>query len=174
MKTKMIFICLLLLLFTGCEKCVIDPDEQAVNKVVARNSKALAKKYHMRPFAIGVAMPGGDIQYLELKFQIYGPLSKNEIRKILLDAAHDFLADINSDEELCCYLKNNSFSIENVGITLFLIDASGIGLNDPDIGIAGIGKGELRYLTLIATDSPPIQSRCYETYEEAMRRVSGG
>lgn len=172
MKTKILFICLLLLLLTGCEKYTIDPDEKAVNKVVARNSKAIAKKYHMRPFAIGVAMPGGDIQYLELKFQIYGPLSKNEIRKILIDAAHDFLADINSDEELCSYLKNNSFSIENVGITLFVIDASGIGVNDPDIGIAGIAKGELRYLTLILTDTSPIQSRCYETYEEALRMVT--
>lgn len=58
---------------------------------MAPNSKALAKKYNRRPFAISVAMPEGDIQYLTLKFQITGPLSKEQMRKILIHAAHDFL-----------------------------------------------------------------------------------
>ena len=61
----------------------IPPNEKAVNSAVERNSKALAKKYCMRPFAITVAMPGGDIRYLKLKFQIHGPLSKKELRKVV-------------------------------------------------------------------------------------------
>lgn len=94
-----------LFVFGKSMKYEIPPDEKAVNTVMARNSEALAEKYHMRPFAITVAMPEGDIQYLELKFQIYGPLSKQELRKILISAAHDFLKDINSDSALCFHLK---------------------------------------------------------------------
>jgi hypothetical protein len=156
-------------------KYEIDPDEKAVNAVMARNSKALAKKYQMRPFAVTVAMPGGDIQYLELKFQIKGPLSKEQMRNILIEAAHDFLKDINSDSALCFYLKNNSLTIKDIGITLFLIDHSGRDLDDPHIGIAKISKGKLRYDILIETynevlkfDIPQLKSKSTETYEEAL------
>ena len=151
--------------FSGCTK--IPLNERAVNKVMARNSKALAQKYHMRPVGIGVAMPGGDIQYLDLEFQIYGPLSKEGLRKILIDAAHDFLTDINSDSELCFYLKNHSLTIKDIGIVLFLIDSSGRGLNDPNIGIAEILKGELKYLTLVEKDRiSSIFTESRESYEE--------
>ena len=97
------------LFLIGCRSTnyEVPPNEKAVNRVVGRNSKALAKKYCMRPFAITVAMPSGDIKYLELEFQIRGPLTKQELRKILIDSAHDFLTDINTDLELCSYLKNN-------------------------------------------------------------------
>jgi hypothetical protein len=156
-------------------KYEIPPDEKAVNAVMARNSESLAKKYHMRPFALTVAMPGGDIQYLELEFQIYGPLSKQELRKILINAAHDFLEDINSDSALCFYLKNHSLTIKDIGITLFLIDCSGKDLDDPHIGIAKILKGELEYDILIDTydeelklNIPQIKSKCTETYVEAL------
>lgn len=74
-------------------------------------------------------------------------LSKKEIRQLLINSAHDFLADINSDAELCSYLKNHSLTIKDIGIGLFLIDSTGRGLNDPDIGIAEISRGVLRYLT---------------------------
>jgi hypothetical protein len=157
-------------------KYEIPPNEKAVNTVMARNSKALAKKYHMRPFGVTVAMPGGDIQYLELEFQIFGPLLKPEIRKILIHAAHDFLEDINSDSALCFYLKNHSLTIKDIGITLFLIDPSGIGLRDPHIGIAKVLKGKLEYAILIDTydeelklDIPQFISKSGETYEEALQ-----
>lgn len=156
-------------------ECGIPPDEEAVNTVMARSSKSLAKKYHMRPFAITVAMPGGDIQYLELKFQIYGPLSKQELRKILINAAHDFLKVINSDSALCFYLKNHSLTIKDIGITLFLIDYSGKELDDPHIGITKILKGNLEYDTLVETydeelkgNIPQFKSKSRETYEEAL------
>lgn len=185
MKKFIIFIYLIVSLTIFCSffgksmKYEIPPDEKAVNAVMARNSKALAKKYHMRPFGISVAMPGGDIQFLELEFQTCGPLSKHEIRKILINSAHDFLMDINSDSELCSYLKNHSLTIKDIGIALFLIDSSGRGLRDPHIGIAGISRGELEYDTLISTydvdlklDIPSFKSKDHESYEEALREVS--
>ncbi len=153
----------------------ISPAEKSVNAAMARNSKTLAKKYHMRPFAISVAMPVGNIKYLELKFQAYGPLLKEEIRKLLVDSAKDFLSDINADSELCFYLKNHSLTMNDIGITLFLIDSSGRDLDDPYIGIAKISKGELTYDTLIIVydteikmDLPKYKSKNKETYEEAL------
>jgi hypothetical protein len=160
-------------------KYEIPKNEKAVNKIIVCNSKAIAEKYHMRPFAVSVAMPGGDIQYLELKFQIYGPLSKEQIRKVLINAAHDFLSDINSDSDLCIYLKNHSLTIQDIGITLFLIDSSGRGLRDPNISIAAITKGELEYDILVDNydeelkrNIPSYKSKYRESYEEALRLLN--
>ena len=120
-------------------------------------------------------MPEGDIQYLALEFQICGPLSNQELRKILIGAANDFLADINTDSELCPYLKNHSLSIREIGIVLFLIDSSGRGLRDPHTSIAEISKGKLDYDILVDTydnelkrNIPQFKSKSCETYEEAL------
>jgi hypothetical protein len=160
-------------------KYEIPPDEKAVNKVMARNSQALAKKYNMRPFGVSVAMPEGDIQFLELEFQIYGPLSKEQIRKILIDASHDFLSDINSDSNLCSYLKNNSLTINNIGITIFLIDSSERGLRDPFFSIAAISRGELEYDILVDNyddelkrNIPSYKSKYRESYDEAIQTLN--
>lgn len=160
-------------------KYEIPPDEKAVNAVMARNSTSIAEKYHMRPIAITVAMPGGDIRYLELEFQIVGPLSKEQIRKILIDSAHDFLSDINADSNLCIYLKNHSLTIKDIGITLFLIDSLGRGLRDPNISIAEISKGKLEYDVLVDVydeelkrNIPQFKSKSRETYEEALNTLN--
>lgn len=182
-KRSLIFLisCFLISLFLigcGSKNYEVPPNEKAVNRVVGRNSKALAKKYCMRPFAITVAMPGGDIKYLELEFQIHGPLSKQELRKILTNSAHDFLTDINADLELCSYLKNNHMAIKDIGIRLFLIDSTGLGLYEPHITIASISKGELeyeimalKYDTVIKMEIPYIKSVSTETYEEAINAL---
>jgi hypothetical protein len=168
----------LFLIGCGSKNYEIPPNEKAVNDVVGRNSKALAKKYCMRPFAITVAMPGGDIKYLELEFQIRGPLSQQELRKVLINSAHDFLNDINADLQLCSYLKNNHMEIKDIGITLFLIGSTGIGLKAPYISIASISKGKLeyeimalKYDTVIKREIPYIKSVSTETYEEAINAL---
>src|SRR5947199_176998 len=80
---------------------------------------------------------------LELKFDMLGPLPQDTIRKILLNNVHDFLNNINSDSELCPYLKNGNMNICDVGITLFFHDTKGYHIHEPEIGIASISKGEV-------------------------------
>lgn len=183
MRKNIIYLIISLLVFgiffTGCQKYKIESDEKAVNKAMARNSKVLAKKYCMNPVGVTVAMPDGDIQFLELEFQIQGPLSRSEIREILINAAHDFLEDINSDTELCSYLKNHSLTIKDIGIGLFLIDSSGRGLRDPYIGIAEISKGVLWYNILIEIydnvikkEIPQFKSEYKESYEDALAIIN--
>ncbi len=62
----------------------ISDREKAVNKQMTYSGKMLNEKYNMRPCSTTVAMPGGDIQYLELEFEVQGPLSKEIIRKLLI------------------------------------------------------------------------------------------
>jgi hypothetical protein len=158
-----------------CHSCknqdpYISDCEQAVNKQMGSSAKMLSKKYHMRPCAVTVAMPGGNIKYLELKFDMLGPLPQDAIRKILLNSVHDFLNNINSDSELCSYLKNGNMNICEVGITLFFHDTKGYHIHEPEIGIASISKGEVEY---IREDPNEISIKgmktTEESYEEALQ-----
>lgn len=90
----------------------------------------------------------------------------------MIHSVHDFLADINSDVELCSYFKNPSFTIKDVGIGLFLIDSSGKELKNPEIGMASIREGELKYFKCDPNDiSINGMIGTQESYEEAIIKI---
>jgi len=127
-------------------ECQITDREKAVNKQIEYSARTISDKYQIRPCATCVAMPNGDIQYLELKFDVIGPLSQEEIRKMLICSVHDFLNNINTDMELCSYLKKGYLDISEVGIGVFFNDSTGYPIeNKIDIDMASIRKGVLRY-----------------------------
>lgn len=152
-------------------KYEISSREKAVNTAIGRNIKLIQDKYNLRPFGTTVAMPEGDIQYLELEFQIYGPLAKPSIRQLLISIAHDFLSDLNNDVELCFFLKNGKLNINEIGIGLFVIDKCGRGLDHPNIAIASISKGKLEYLTLANNEENfrDFVTEEEESFEEALQ-----
>lgn len=159
-----------LLCFSCSNKYQIPACETAVNKQMGHSAKMLSKKYNIRPCATTVAMPECNIQYLELKFDMLGPLPQDAIRKILINSVHDFLSNINNDQELCSFLTNGHLDVSEVGITLFFSDANRYPINQPEIGIASIRKGELEYTRCDPNDiSIKGMTSITETYEEAMR-----
>ena len=151
----------------------IPQTEKAVNNLLHQIEISLTKKYKIKAIATDVSMPGGDVRLLGLDFAIRGPLSKEQIRKILIDLVQEFLANVNSDETVRPYLIHYPFKIENINITLFLKDAKGYGIDDPSIGIAEISRGILAYETIFRTDGmPSIKTAAEESYEEALKVVS--
>lgn len=149
----------------------ISDREVVVNRQLAYSAEMLAKKYNIYPCATSVAMPEGDIQYLELEFNARGPLSQSVIRELLINSIHDFLENINNDKELCSYLKNRYLDISEVGIGLFFLDANRKAIGRPNIGVASIDRGELEYITLEPDAIPSFRDKYYETYEEALCMV---
>ncbi|MCW3109843.1 MAG: hypothetical protein JWQ09_4349 [Segetibacter sp.] len=115
-------------------------------------------------------MPGGIVKLLGLDFQMVGPLQKEEIRKLLIQLAQEFLIYVNSNEAIKPYLEHYPFEIKDIDIILFFIDSQGKELEDPKIGIAEISGGELSYETITTTDNiPSIKQRLKESYEEALK-----
>src|ERR1700733_8991151 len=157
---------ILCLIHSSCvsQECYISDREKAVNQQMGYSAKMLSKKYNMRPCATSVAMPGGNIKYLELEFNIRGPLKQNIIREILISSVHDFLNNINNDKELCSYLTNGCMHISDVGITLFLHDTKGRSLYEPEIGIASVSNGKVEY---IRSDPNEISIKGMKTTEES-------
>jgi hypothetical protein len=167
------FICLIFFLIVGFNlfknsDYQTPKSEQAVNKILNQTANILKHRYNMKPIATNVAMPGGIVKLLGLDFQLLGPLEKEKIRNILIDSAQELLKNINADAEIRPYLESYPFTIQNVEINLFLIDAKGSEINHPDIGIAGIAEGELDYLTLLYTDIPNQVTESKESYKDAL------
>lgn len=154
--------------FSNNDKIIVHDNEKAVNKQLAYSEKILSEKYNIRPRAITVAMPEGDIQYLELKFDMQGPLSKSNIRELLVNIVNDFLLNINNDKELCGYIKKGHLEISEVGITLFLRDSTGRSIGQPNIGVAFIERGILTFVNLEPEAIPSFRDNVNETYEEAL------
>ena len=148
----------------------ISDREKAVNKQMVYSGKVLSEKYHMQLCSTAVAMPGGDIRYLELEFEVQGPLSKENIRGLLIQMARDFSKNINKDSQLCSYLKRGRMDISEIGIGLFLVGPSRRALQDPEISIASIRKGELKYFQCDPNDiSIHGMHGTHESYEEALK-----
>lgn len=156
----------------------IPENEEAVNELLSVSTMKLKKKYKMRPSGTGVAMPGGVVKKLGLDFHITGPLSKDDIRKILVHSAQDFLSYINADKEIRPYLDHFPFEMNNVELTLFLNDSQGTGLSNPHVGIAAISTDELEYDYLVDhyekslnINMPKIIKKEKESYQEALKAL---
>jgi hypothetical protein len=133
----------------------------------------LKKKYEINTIATTISMPGGIVKLLGLDFQMLGPLSKEEIRKMLITLEEDFLVFVNSDEAIKPHLNNYPFRIENIEITLFFIDSKRMELLDPNIGIAEVSGGSLEYKILSRTEGfLSIKSTSKESYEEALQALN--
>jgi hypothetical protein len=158
-------------LYSSCirQEYHISDREKAVNTQMGQSAKILSEKYNMHPCGITVAMPEGDIQYLEIEFTIRGPLKQDAIRKILINSVQDFLNNINKNEELCSYLKNGRMDISEVGITIFIRDAAGYPIYEPEISFASVSKGTVEY---VRRDPNEISIKglkvVEESYEEAL------
>jgi hypothetical protein len=150
----------------------IPQSEQIVDHLLYQIKHSLGKKYKMKTIATNVAMPGGIVKLLGLDFHIRGPLSREELRHLLVDLAQDFVAFVNSDQAIKPYLENYPFEVKNIDITLFIRDSRGIRLEDPYIGVAGISRGRLDYQILItADDIPSVKNESEESYEEALQAL---
>lgn len=171
---KIVF-CLVITCICGCntnqnnkESDDIPNSDKAVNSVLKRGATLLEQKYNMQTIGAGVSMPQGNLKSLILDFQIKGPLSKKIIRKILVNSAQDFIKLINSDDTIKQYMAIYPFTIKNISITLFLENANGLEIGDPNIGMATISEGDVFYFNLVTTDLPSIKSETKESYEEAL------
>ena len=93
-------------------------------KIRADVAAKLAKRYNMRVIGIGGGLAGG-VNRLGLSFQIRGPLSKEQLRAIIVDCVEEYLLPINTNERLRPSLKIYPFTADQIEIEIFVVDQSG-------------------------------------------------
>ena len=95
-----------------------------VDQITADVAAKLANRYNMRVIGIGGGLAGG-VNRLGLSFQIRGPLSKEQLRAIIVDCVEEFLLPINTNERLRPSLKIYPFTADQIEIEIFVVDQSG-------------------------------------------------
>lgn len=147
---------------------MVPKEEQVVNSLIGRAAETLKQKYKMKPIGTTVSMPRCVVKNLGVHFQIHGPVTRSEIRKVLVEVAKDFLSMVNEDLELRPLLESYPFSAKNIDIALFIKDDTGKGIRDPYISYAGIRNGKLDYVILDETD---VKDEFIESYEDALNAL---
>lgn len=102
-------------------------------------------------------------------------LSKNELRKLLVDLTELYLQEINRNSELLPYLEVYPFTPNDVWIGVSLYSAKRKMNLFPDYTAASSCYGRLRFLS--NDEFTPIGTHKVveeETYEEAIRKINEG
>lgn len=133
-------------------------------------AEKLSKRYNMKVRGVTGGM-AGSVNVIGLSFQILGPLSKEKLREILVDCVEEFLAPINTSEKIRPYLKNYPFTEKEIEITIFVVDASGRNLYDPEIVVATAFNGKIWYYTEDKDNEFGYKQKIQENYQTALKIV---
>lgn len=131
----------------------------------------LEKKHHIRIVGDYAAL-FDKINELGFRFQAVGPLTKDQLREILVDCVEDLVRTVNEKEGISQYLGVDPFTYKQVNIAIFLSDAQGRWLYYPYIEIASAGHGQLCFLTK-EDGVPGYKTEETEDYQEALKKVRG-
>lgn len=139
-----------------------------VDQITADVEKKISKHYHIE------ILPGYSrgTDWLDrplLQFQVEGPLTKEELRILLIETAKDFFSAINSDERLRPFLKKYPLTANEVDIGVRIVDKQGVEVYDPDIFSASVRKGKLYFHTLSHDNPFEYKTTEMEDYETAIK-----
>jgi len=173
---KIIYLFLFLcLIFVGASNPY---DEKKHAKIfygtLGKVSRLIQKKYQLTPIGSGGKAFGGPITQFSLSFDIRAPLSREELRKILIYSSKDFLLIVNSEKEVQPYLVPKPFMLENIEIIIFNHDINGRTVFDPLITVAKVSNGILSFRSEDPEKEYTVKNYYKETYEEALKIVDGG
>lgn len=146
-------------------------DERVINSILGKTAKIIKEKYNLRPSGIGVAMPGGPIREVTLCFDTQDVLSKEELRKLLINSAQEMLKQVNENEEVQQFLKTRPFTMNNVEVIIYNHDKTNSDVRDPEISTAHISQGELVYRTTDPENDFRFKNRFKESYEDALKAL---
>lgn len=147
------------------------PEYVVISEKILSDIAITLSKRHKMSFFGDVGGMARCVNLLGLVFQIPGPLSKNQLREILIDCVEELLNAINTNEKLRPYLKNYPFTAKEVEIKLFIIDQKGEDIYDPEIDVAAAHNGILRFTTTDKNNTFVYKSQIKEDYETALKIV---
>lgn len=138
--------------------------------------KIVHQKYGLASFGVGGNLQG-NVKALALDFRYCGPsiLSKEELRRLLVELTESYLQEINSNSELIPYLDVYPFTPENISIEIDLYTIEDKRFIYPNYTIAISDYGKIKFFS--DDEQTPIGSHRIEekeTYEEALKKINDG
>lgn len=174
MKKIIGVLCLIFLLYIAFSVYDSRPEGvKLVHRALYNVSKILKGRYQL--YYIGMAEAGTEEHYTKIgiELQIFHLLSKDEGRKMLLDAIEVLLKELNSNPKILPYLKPSPFTVANIQLSIHVYHPDGKSTHSPEIGVFYSSKGLLEYGTNIEKPGYPYGyiSLEKESYEEALKIV---
>jgi hypothetical protein len=140
-----------------------------VNEIERKVFLQLKKEKNLYPCEFG----GGardPIELLHCGFDYYKEIGIEEARELLLLAGHQFLKEINTNEQIRPYLATYPFKPENIQINIFLKKSDGSEIGLDKLHVISMQKGAMIYkIRDLKTERLTILYE--ETYEEAEARL---
>lgn len=146
--------------------------EKLVNQILYDSAKSIQEKYPLKAAGEGAGMPGGIIEKFNLSFDVRGPLTKECLRKYLIECADEMLVLIQRNEKIQQYLKKTPADINYIHIIIFVSDETERDeVYDPWFASAQISHGRLYYKTIDKENTYKYKHRFEESYEEALEEL---
>jgi hypothetical protein len=172
MKLTTLIVFLFFYLCTSCTR--YDADEplyvQLAHQITEKTAKKLKKEKNLIPVGSGGGMMD-DVKAMMLAFNYYNEVSIEEARKLLIDCVEEFLAAVNSNEQIRPFLHNYPFTAENIEIAIYFSTKSGAPVSSNNICVASSWNGNISYRIDISKTGPLTTIR-EETYQEALQLAS--
>jgi hypothetical protein len=147
----------------------------AYHKVVKQASKKIQNKYGVKLSQVsGSVQPRFEL--VGLGFDYRGALSKDEIRKIVVDSKEILVQEMNASDEWRPYLEELGrypCGSKEAAIILFVADKDGTDLYDPNIAVAASYSDSIVYKTKSPTQEYGYFEKLQEPYEVALAIVRG-
>lgn len=172
------FSLIFILVFYSCSNSEKNPLDQHVSpqyvvlatKLRSEVANKLSKEFHMTPVGEGGSFYDC-VREIFLAFEIQGPLTKDQLRNVLVNSVEELRSAVNSNEELRPYLIVYPFTSQEIEITLFVSSKWDGNIYDPDISSATARKGNLIYRTTDKSDTFKYKSKATESYEDALKII---
>ena len=161
---------LLIFFISSCGFYAPSRKEKIADAITAK----VAKKIQEETGLVLIGTGGGmvhQIRKLSMSFQSYDRLTIEQARELLIYCSELYLAEINDNEEIRCYLQNYPFKAKDVGIWIFIRESSEHPIPPGGLSIATAIEGSLDYDTN-QSDLPRLKTIHEETYEQALRILS--
>ena len=130
-----------------------------VGKIQKKVSKELRKEYGLQSCCFGSKMLD-KIEMISISFVSYGPLSKDNARKILVHAVDRVIDLVNCNEGIQPYLANKPFGPQNVVIIITILDEKGNRMYHPSLSTASSSIGTVFFKTNDPDKQFGKKSRC--------------
>ncbi len=167
MKIKLLLFLLLILLSSCFENQHYKSNKYAC-KVRNDAIDSLTKRYAMESTEFGCGGMFDCVQDLSLTFEIKGPKTKEELRRIMVDCLDTFLNAINNDKQVRPYLLTYPFTLEEIYLTIYVRDKNNGYVYYPEISSVSILLDGITYTTY---DQEKKRTELAETYEEAKKII---
>lgn len=147
----------------------------ACHKVIKQAGKKIQDRYGVKLCQISESVQPR-FALIGLGFNHHGSLSKEEIRRIVVDSSEILIQEMNNSEEWRPYLEmwgRYPCGNKDASIVLFVFREDGTELYHPDISVSASRKGIVDYRTDDPNDCYRYHEETEEPYEVALAIVRG-